>query len=207
MILNTRDLCTRTALRKYLQKSRYYVNRFDELVEAMSPLGNLVFLLTINEVRRQGLTYLAFYALQRAVEEPSYSQYWLRQETGFEDYEISRACGLLAKSDLIEMKKGQRDRRVRLITPTKRGRQVLAKVLSQASSRLEKGIPTPGRIRRVAGVTRSLRDANRLLLGPLQLSFFDRDLFDEDSTESARARKKAGKVTAKSSMKKAARKA
>jgi len=54
----------------------------------MAPSGNLFLLLTLPEMRRQGLTYLAFYALQRTVDVGEFSEYWLRRETGLEDYEV-----------------------------------------------------------------------------------------------------------------------
>jgi hypothetical protein len=53
-------------------------------------------------------------------------------------------------------------------------------VLAAASKRLEDGIPKQGRLRRIAEATEHLRNGNKKLLGPLQLSFFDTDLLDEE---------------------------
>jgi hypothetical protein len=97
------------------------IKRYDQLVRAMAPSGNLFFLLTIRGLRRQGLTFLAFYVLQRAVEELEISEHWLRRETGLQNYEISRACTFLASSGLIGLRKSNADARVRLLTPTAPG--------------------------------------------------------------------------------------
>jgi DNA-binding MarR family transcriptional regulator len=156
----------------------------------MAPSGNLFFLVTISEVRRQGLTYLAFYALQRTIEESEFSAYLLRRETGFEDYEVSRACAFLTRGGLVEMKKAETDRRVRVLTPTQRGRRLLEKVLSMAGRRLKDGVPAPGRLRRLEEAAGHLRQANRILLGPLQLSFFDTDLLEPDRPARTRRKKR-----------------
>ena len=158
----------------------------ERLVKAMAISGNLFLLITLPELRRQGMTYLSLYALQRAVEIANrgsaerFSEYWLRSETGLQDYETSRACSLLEKSGLVTVSKDAKDGRVRLLTPTARGRRVLDKILSAAANRMWEGIPNPGRVRRVAEATEALRRANRILLGPLQLSFFDKDLFPKE---------------------------
>jgi DNA-binding MarR family transcriptional regulator len=125
------------------------IKRYDQLVRAMAPSGNLFFLLTIRELRRQGLTFLAFYVLQRAVEELEISEHWLRRETGLQNYEISRACTFLASSGLIGLRKSNADARVRLLTPTARGRRVHDQVLSAAALQFERGLPAPGRLRTI----------------------------------------------------------
>jgi len=155
-------------------------------VRAMATSGNLFLLITLPELRRQGMTYLSLYALQRAVEIANcgqadrFSEYWLRSETGLEDYEASRACTFLERSGLVKVSKDPQDGRVRLLTPTARGRRVLDKILSTAANRLWDGIQTPGRIRRVTEATEALRRANRILLGPLQLSFFDKEVMPQE---------------------------
>jgi DNA-binding MarR family transcriptional regulator len=156
------------------------LKKYDRLVRAIAPSGNLFFLLTIGELRKQGLTFLAFYVLQRAVGELEISEYWLRRETGLQNYEVSRACKFLADSGLIEMKKSSEDARVRLLKATARGRRVHDQVLSAAALQFEEGVPAPGRLRRLSEATQLLRKGNRLLLGPLQLSFFDVDLFEQE---------------------------
>lgn len=163
-------------------------------MRAMAPTGDLFLLITLPEMRRQGLTYLSLYALQRAVEianrdsDDRFSEYWLRRETGLPDYETSRACSLLEKSGLVEASKDAEDGRVRLLTPTALGRRVLDKILSTAANRLWDGIQHSGRTRRVSEATEALKMANRILLGPLQLSFFDKDLFPKQPRQN-RSRK------------------
>ncbi len=154
----------------------------ERIVRAMATSGNLFLLISLPELRRQGLTYLAFYALQRAVEiaghsADSFSEHRLRSETGLADYETSRACTLLERSGLVTFSKAEGDGRIRLLEPTARGHRVLDKILSTAANRLWDGIPRPGRIRRVTEATEALWRANGILLGPLQLSLFDKDLF------------------------------
>ena len=166
----------------------------EALVRSMAPSGNLFLLLTLPEMRKQGLTYLAFYALQRTVEVGDFSEYWLRRETGLEDYEVSRACTFLAKSGLVEIKKADSDRRKRMLTPTVRGRGVIHKILTAAARRFEDGVPGAGRIRRLAETTQFLRDANQILLGPLQMSFFDTDYFDDDTPKRPQKKRKPGKA-------------
>jgi DNA-binding MarR family transcriptional regulator len=152
------------------------MTKHEEFVRRMASLGNLFLLITLPELRRQGLTPLALYALQRVVDEGSFSEYWLRRETGLADYETSRACALLAKSELVKIARSDGDGRIRVLTPTTRGRRLLAKVISAAAERLMDGIPPAGRSRRMDEATELLRRASDKLLGPFQLSFFDPDL-------------------------------
>lgn len=152
-----------------------------QLLRGIAPSGNLFLLVTLQELRRQGLTFIAFYALQRTIEEQWIFESVLRQETGLEDYEISRACKFLARSGLIEISRYQKDRRVRVLTPTSRGRKIRDQVLSAAAKRLqdgftlslEDGFPIAGQNRRLTEAAESFRQGNRILWGPLQLSFFD----------------------------------
>jgi DNA-binding MarR family transcriptional regulator len=162
----------------------------ERLVKAMAPSGNLFLLITLPELRRQGLTYLAFYALQRAVEiadsgtADTFSEYWLRCETGLADYETSRACTLLEKSGLVRVSRDAEDGRVRLLTPTARGRRVLDTILSKAANRLWEATPHPGRRRRLTMVNEALRRANSTLHGPFQLSFFDKEVYEKEPRRS-----------------------
>jgi DNA-binding MarR family transcriptional regulator len=167
--------------------------RFERLVQAMAPSGNLFFLITLQELRRQGLTFLAFYILQRTIEEREFFELWVRRETGLDDYEVSRACTFLARSGLIEKKKYGADARVRVLTATDRGVHVLNKILSTAAERLKEGVPRSGRLRRVSEAAQLLQEGNRILLGPLQLSFFDTDLCEEEPSKSVRKKRKARK--------------
>jgi DNA-binding MarR family transcriptional regulator len=91
------------------------------LVRAIAPSGNLFLLLLSQELRHQGITFIAFYALQRVIEEPGISQFQLRRETGLENYEVSRGCKFLADSGLIKIGRATEDRRVRVLVPTSRG--------------------------------------------------------------------------------------
>lgn len=58
-----------------------------KLAYALGPLGNLFLLATLSELRRHRLTYLAFYALQRSIDEADqesdrpYSERRLRTES------------------------------------------------------------------------------------------------------------------------------
>ncbi len=165
----------------------------NQLVQAIAPSGNLFFLLSIQELRRQGLTFLAFYILQRTIEERELSEYGIRQETGLGDYEVSRACTFLAHSGLAQKRKSEADARVRLLTPTNRGIRIWNQVLSEAAQRLQDGVPRPGRSRRLSEATQFLRKGNRILLGPLQLSFFDTDLLQKDPSNRSRKNRKEGK--------------
>jgi len=167
--------------------------KFERLVQAMAPSGNLFFLITLQELRRQGLTFLAFYILQRTIEERKFLEFWVRRETGLDDYEVSRACTFLAQSGLIQKKKHAADARVRVLTPTDRGVRVLDKILSTAAERLKDGVPRSGRLRRVSEAAQLLQEGNRILLGPLQLSFFDTDLVEEEAPKSVKGKRKARK--------------
>jgi len=167
--------------------------KFERLVQAMAPSGNLFFLLSLQELRRQGLTFLAFYVLQRTIEERAFFEVWARRETGLDDYEVSRACSFLARSGLIEKKKYGADARVRVLTPTDRGVRVRDKILSTAAERLKEGVPRSGRLRRVSEAAQLLQEGNRILLGPLQLSFFDTDLIEKGASKSVRRKRTAGK--------------
>ena len=92
-----------------------------QFLRAIAPSGNLFLLLTLQELRKQGLTFIAFYALQRTIEYSGSSASALRQETGLEDYEISRACKFLESSGLVVIGRAEEDRRVRVLRPTKLG--------------------------------------------------------------------------------------
>jgi DNA-binding MarR family transcriptional regulator len=112
----------------------------------------------------------------------------------------------LAKSGLVKISKAAEDGRKRVLAPTDRGRRILDKILSTAARRLWDGIQSPGRIRRVTEATASLRRANRTLLGPLQLSFFDKDLFQKEPRRSrSKERSSARPSRARSSDSKSGR--
>ena len=160
-----------------------------KLIEALAPSGNLFFLLTAQELRQQGLSFLAFYVLQRIAEEHEVTEYQMRSETGLPDYEVSRACKLLVDSGLVEANRWEQDRRIRLFRGTALGCKVHGRVLSAASKKLSRGIPKPGRLRRIAEAEEHLRNGNKKLLGPLQLSFFDTDLFDEEQAGGKKKRR------------------
>jgi DNA-binding MarR family transcriptional regulator len=98
--------------------------------------GNLFLVVTLQELRQQGLTFIAFYVLQRTIQVQRIFASSLRQETGLEDYEISRACKFLAGSGLIEIGQYRKDKRVRVLTPTSRGIQIHDRILSAAARRL-----------------------------------------------------------------------
>lgn len=170
------------------------MTRQERIVHELASPGSLFLVLTLPELRRQGMTYLSLYALLRTIERASdrsgdcYSESWLRSETGLEDYETSRACRLLAKGGLVTASKAKEDGRIRELKPTERGRRILDRIISEAGRRLWTGIHHPGRIRRLKEATAHLRKANRILHGPFQLSFFDRDLSLKDGTQGPRKR-------------------
>jgi DNA-binding MarR family transcriptional regulator len=174
------------------------MKRQERLVCAMAPSGCLFLLITLKELRRQGLTYLALYALMRTVEvswptaDEGFPISALRSETGLDDFEISRACALLRKSDLVEIHQAAGDAREKILMPTARGHHALSTIRSTAADRLWNGIDRAGRIRRFKEATDALRQANHRLLGPLQLSFFDKDLFEKKPRRSRGQRPKSG---------------
>jgi DNA-binding MarR family transcriptional regulator len=150
-----------------------------QLLRAIASPGNLFLLITLQELRRQGLTYIAFYVLQRAIESPGSFASALRQETGLEDYEISRACKFLEESDLVVMSRDEQDRRVRVIRPTKLGIKVHGQVLSAAAKRMQKDFSSEDRLsiaaenRRLKEAAELFRRGNSTLRGAFQVSFFD----------------------------------
>ena len=60
--------------------------------------------------------------------------------------------------------------------PTARGERTLAKIHASAAKLLWDGLPEEARDRRVTETTELLKKANDKLLGPLQLTFFDKGL-------------------------------
>ena len=86
-----------------------------QLVRSIAPSSNLFLVVTLQELRRQGLTFIAFYALQRIIEVPLILQSALGGRLGWETDEISRACKFLAGSGLIKIGQALEDRRVRVL--------------------------------------------------------------------------------------------
>jgi DNA-binding MarR family transcriptional regulator len=160
-----------------------------QLLRAIAPSGNLFLVLTLQELRRQGLTFIAFYALQRTIEESEFSVFALRRETGLPDYEVSRACRFLVSSELVKMSRFEEDARVRLLSPTRRGVKIHDQILSAAARRLQEGLDSPGEERRLAEAIESFRQGNRTLLGPLQLSFFDIEDYEKARTTRPKRRR------------------
>jgi DNA-binding MarR family transcriptional regulator len=150
-----------------------------QFLRAIAPSGNLFLLLTLQELRRQGLTFIAFYALQRAIEYSGSSASALRQETGLADYEISRACKFLVSSGLVVMSRDERDGRVRVLRPTKLGIKIHDQVVLAASKRLQKDFSSEDRLsiaaenRRLSEAAEFFRRGNSTLRGPFQVSFLD----------------------------------
>src|ERR1700738_1268099 len=102
-----------------------------QLVRAIAPSGMLSLLLLLQELRQQGITFIAFYVLQRVIEEPGISEFQLRRETGLENYEISRGCKFLADSGLIKMGRAAEDRRGRVLVTNRRGEELRGPALSE----------------------------------------------------------------------------
>src|ERR1035437_3835466 len=151
----------------------------EQFLRAVAPSGNLFLLLTLQELRKQGLTFIAFYTLQRAIEYSGSSASALRRETGLADYEISRACKFLVSSGLVMMSRDERDGRFRVLRPTKLGIKIHDQVLSAAAKRLQKdfytddGVPLATENRRLTEAAASFRKGNQTLRGTFQISFFD----------------------------------
>ena len=150
-----------------------------QFLQAIAPSGNLFLLLTLQELRRQGLTYIAFYVLQRTLESAGSSASALRRETGLADYEISRACKFLVSSGLVVMSRVEKDRRLRVLKVTKLGIKIHDQVVSAAANKLQKdfstdyGVPLATENRRLTEAAESFRKGNRTLRGAFQISFFD----------------------------------
>ena len=162
-----------------ITKMQVSIAKCDQVVHAIAPSGNLFLLLLLPALRQQGLTFIAFYALQRIVNRPGITEFWLRRETGLENYEISRACKFLAGSGLIVSSRLEKDRRFRVLTPTSRGKKVRAQMLLAASKQLQKGLSLDdgfqcvGENMRLDEANDAFRKGSRILLSPMQLSFFD----------------------------------
>ena len=156
------------------------MTRKERIAKALAPTGNLFFVLTQPELRREGLSFQSLYALQRVIEEGdkgnSYSEPRLGSETGWKDYEASRACRVLVQADLISETRDIADNRIKLLAPTVRGRRILSRILRGAGERLWSATSELGRVRRMRETIGHLRKANDLLHGSFQLSFFDYDL-------------------------------
>jgi len=158
-----------------------------QFLRAIAPSGNLFLLLTLQELRKQGLTYIAFYALQRSIDGRGSNESALRQETGLEDYEISRACKFLESSGLIVIGRAEKDRRVRELKPTKLGIKIHDQILLTAAKKLQKDFSSDDRIpirtqnRRLTEAAESFRKGNRTLRGPFQVSFFDTNPVEANS--------------------------
>jgi DNA-binding MarR family transcriptional regulator len=150
-----------------------------QLSRAIAPSGNLFLLLTLQELRRQGLTFIAFYALQRTIEHSGCFASALRQETGLADYEISRACKFLERSKLVVISRAEEDRRVRVLRPTKLGVKIHDRVLSAAAKKLQQDFSSqdreliPTENRRLKEAAESFRQGNHTLRDAFQVSFFD----------------------------------
>ena len=147
-----------------------------KLVRAIAPTGNLFLLLIVEELRRRRLTYAAFYALQRAIdaEMEGVSIASLRSLTGLPDYELSRACKVLAAAKLADIRKHETDRRVRVLRSTDYGEKVHNQILSVAAKRFQRAFRELGDKRRIDEATELFRQGNRKLIDPMRLSFFDR---------------------------------
>ena len=95
------------------------------------------------------------------------------------DYEISRACKFLVGRGLVVMSRDEKDRRVRVIRPTKLGIKIHDDVLLVAARRLQKDFSSVSRHliatqnRRLKEASESFRKGNRTLRGEFQASFFD----------------------------------
>ena len=76
----------------------------------------------------------------------------------------------------MEILQAEGDRREKVLMPTARGKRTLARIHSSAAKLLWDGLPSEAKDRRVTETTELLKQANDKLLGPLQLTFFDKGL-------------------------------
>lgn len=150
----------------------------ERFVKGIAEFGNLFLILTLPEMRRQGISYLSLLALQRADEAASsgFEERELRDETGLPDFEVSRACKPLIKGGLIKTTSSTKDRRRKILVVTPLGRRVLNTIFSEAAKCLGNSVEEVGRFRRLQGAVEHLRKARRKLRGSMQLSFFEREL-------------------------------
>ena len=181
LLINYCNIITYSVICSFIMVAHMQVNltKCKQLLRAIAPSGNLFLLLTLEELRRQGLTFIAFYALQRTIEYSGCYASALRQETGLADYEISRACKFLAESELVVSSPDEKDRRVRVLRPTELGIKIHDQVLLAAAKKLQKDFSSGDRLsipaenRRLTEASESFRKGNRILRGSFQVSFFD----------------------------------
>src|SRR5260370_10701031 len=128
--------CPVNCYRKIVTNMRVSLPECKNLVRAIAPSGNLFLVLLLQELRRQGITFIAFYVLQRVIEAPGISQFQLRRETGLEHYEISRDCKFLADSGLIKIGRTTEDRRVGVLRRTNRGVKIRGPVVSKSAKQV-----------------------------------------------------------------------
>ena len=152
----------------------------ERFVQGIADFGNLFLIITLPEMRKQGINYLALYVLQKAVEAGrkgfgGYPESKLREETGLADYEISRACKPLINAGLVSATVSSTDKRSKILVSTSRGEKVLMRIFSAAAQRLHVSIEEIGRFRRLQGAVEHLRKARQKLHGSMQLSFFERE--------------------------------
>jgi DNA-binding MarR family transcriptional regulator len=152
----------------------------ERFVHGIADFGNLFFVLTWSEMRKQGISYLALYVLQRAIGVKNAGfrglpESELRDETGLPDYEVSRACRLLVNAGLLKATRLPNDKRNKTLVPTALGKRVFARIMSAAAQRLHDSTEEAGRFRRLQGGVEHLRKAREKLRGFMQLSFFERE--------------------------------
>lgn len=169
------------------------MEKMEPAVRALAPLGNLFLVITLPELRREGITYLSLYALERAIRIADHStthrftEEMLRRETGVHSYEASRACRLLTASGLAELGRDAQDRRIRVLLPTPLGRRVLRRILSSAAKRLWEALPSQTRVRQMADATQALQQVHEILCGEFELFF-------PNSLQSERSRRRSQNV-------------
>lgn len=155
------------------------MKKMEPAVRALAPLGSLFLVVTLPELRRQGITYASLYALERAIHVADrssirrFTEEMLREETGMPTYEASRACRFLRQSGLVELGRDVRDRRIRVLLPTAQGRRALHRILSSAAQRLWQGLPSQSRIRQMSAAAQALQQVHEILEGAFELSFPD----------------------------------
>ena len=70
-----------------------------QFLRAVAPSGNLFLLLTLQELRRQGLTFIAFYALQRTIEYSGCYASALRQRQGWRTMRSAAPASFLPRAN------------------------------------------------------------------------------------------------------------
>ena len=71
----------------------------NQLLRSIAPSGNLFLLLLLQELRHQGLTFTAFYALQRVIEDRKFQSFSSAGRLGWRTMRSAAAASFLPVAD------------------------------------------------------------------------------------------------------------